>query len=87
MENNIQENKVDIQKAPPLGGGGASALLFLPRQLLPMWFADLTCLGFAVNAPGDEVIMRVTKNRALPSAKLPVMMVACQWTRLRTLSA
>jgi homoserine kinase len=86
MENNIQENKVDIQKAPPLGGGGgvgSSIKVFAPATV-----ANVVCgfdvLGFAVNAPGDEVIMRLPINRASPSAKLPAMTAACLWIRLRT---
>ncbi|MEO6849410.1 MAG: homoserine kinase, partial [Mucilaginibacter sp.] len=46
-------------KPPPLGSRGASIRVFAPATV-----ANVVCgfdvLGFAVNEPGDEVIMRVT---------------------------
>ncbi|GAB2972920.1 homoserine kinase [Mucilaginibacter puniceus] len=71
MENNIQENKAAI-KAPLSGGGGgvgASVRVFAPATV-----ANVVCgfdvLGFAVNEPGDEVIMRVTDKPGIVISKI-----------------
>src|ERR1041384_5006382 len=71
MENSIQENKAAI-KAPPSGGGGgvgSSVRVFAPATV-----ANVVCgfdvLGFAVNEPGDEVIMRVTDKPGITISKI-----------------
>ncbi|RZA03429.1 MAG: homoserine kinase [Sphingobacteriaceae bacterium] len=71
MEDNIKENKAAI-KAPPLGGGGgvgSSVRVFAPATV-----ANVVCgfdvLGFAVNEPGDEVIMRVTDKPGIVISKI-----------------
>ena len=74
MENNIEE---DIQfplqgvrgQSPPTGGGGGSISVFAPATV-----ANVVCgfdvLGFAVNEPGDEVIMRMTGKPGITISKI-----------------
>src|SRR5476651_754385 len=68
MENEI---KAITKKAPPLGGGGglASVAVFAPATV-----ANVVCgfdvLGFAVNEPGDEVIMRMTNKPGITISKI-----------------
>ena len=75
MENNIKEleNK-DAIKAPPHIGGdggslGASVAVFAPATV-----ANVVCgfdvLGFAVNEPGDEVVMRITNKPGIVISKI-----------------
>jgi len=68
MENNIQDLKTSAKKAPPLGGGGGISV-FAPATV-----ANVVCgfdvLGFAVNAPGDEVVMRVTNKPGITISKI-----------------
>jgi homoserine kinase len=65
----IKDIKESIKKAPPLGGGGGSISVFAPATV-----ANVVCgfdvLGFAVNAPGDEVIMRVTAKPGITISKI-----------------
>src|SRR5476651_1020404 len=67
MENNIQELKAPSILTPPLGGRGVH--VFAPATV-----ANVVCgfdvLGFAVEAPGDEVIMRVTNKPGLTISKI-----------------
>ncbi len=69
MENNIQENKAASKSAPPLGGGGGSVRVFAPATV-----ANVVCgfdvLGFAINEPGDEVIMRITDKPGITISKI-----------------
>jgi homoserine kinase len=73
MENNIEEVKQPtLSKAPPSGGGGGSAssvAVFAPATV-----ANVVCgfdvLGFAVNEPGDEVIMRRTNKPGITISKI-----------------
>src|SRR3954449_6843202 len=65
MEKNIQELKsLDAEVKP-----GASVKVFAPATV-----ANVVCgfdvLGFAVNEPGDEVIMRVTNKPGLTISKI-----------------
>ncbi|RFZ82841.1 homoserine kinase [Mucilaginibacter terrenus] len=72
MENNIEEAKQSIiSKAPPLGGGGGSASIAV---FAPATVANVVCgfdvLGFAVNEPGDEVVMRMTNTPGITISKI-----------------
>jgi len=71
---NIMENIKEIlqpspSKAPPSGGGGGSIHVFAPATV-----ANVVCgfdvLGFAVNEPGDEVIMRITDKPGITISKI-----------------
>ena len=68
MENNIQEVKAPAIKASPLGGGGGI------QVFAPATVANVVCgfdvLGFAVNEPGDEVIMRMTGKPGITISKI-----------------
>jgi homoserine kinase len=69
MEDNIQQlTRPALQTAPPLGGG-ESIHVFAPATV-----ANVVCgfdvLGFAVNEPGDEVIMRVTNKPGITISKI-----------------
>src|SRR5437588_10453706 len=66
--NNFQELKITpTKKNPPLGSRGVS--VFAPATV-----ANVVCgfdvLGFAVNEPGDEVIMRVTNKPGITISKI-----------------
>src|ERR1700712_701814 len=67
-ELNIKSTKNDIS-TPPSGGRGASIRVFAPATV-----ANVVCgfdvLGFAVNEPGDEVIMRITKKPGITISKI-----------------
>src|SRR5476651_1295098 len=68
MEDKIQNIKSTSPIfAPPLGGRGVS--VFAPATV-----ANVVCgfdvLGFAVNEPGDEVIMRVTNKPGITISKI-----------------
>lgn len=71
MENKIEEIKVPAILAPPSGGGGGlnSVKIFAPATV-----ANVVCgfdvLGFAVNEPGDEVIMRITDKPGITISKI-----------------
>jgi homoserine kinase len=57
-------------QAPPSGGWGASSVsVFAPATV-----ANVVCgfdvLGFAVNEPGDEVIMRITGKQGITISKI-----------------
>src|SRR5476651_2607131 len=68
MNENIQELKLPLT-APPSGGGGASVSVFAPATV-----ANVVCgfdvLGFAVDAPGDEVVMRITNKPGITISKI-----------------
>lgn len=72
MENNIQDLKEPAKQtsAPPSGGGGASSI----HVFAPATVANVVCgfdvLGFAVNEPGDEVIMRITDKPGITISKI-----------------
>lgn len=63
---NRQKNSIT---SPPLGGRGASIRVFAPATV-----ANVVCgfdvLGFAVNEPGDEVIMRITGKPGITISKI-----------------
>jgi len=65
-ENNIKE----LKTSPPLGGGGGDSI----HVFAPATVANVVCgfdvLGFAVNEPGDEVIMRVTNKPGITISKI-----------------
>jgi homoserine kinase len=73
MENKIEEIKAPAILASPLysgGGGGLSSVaVFAPATV-----ANVVCgfdvLGFAVNEPGDEVIMRMTNKPGITISKI-----------------
>jgi len=68
MENKIQDLTASVL-APPSGGVGGSVSVFAPATV-----ANVVCgfdvLGFAVNEPGDEVIMRVTNKPGITISKI-----------------
>jgi homoserine kinase len=71
-ENNIKEIKAAVQVAsPPAGGGGAGSSICV---FAPATVANVVCgfdvLGFAVNEPGDEVVMRVTNKPGIVISKI-----------------
>jgi homoserine kinase len=65
--NNIQTIKTSTIITPPLGGRGV-------KVFAPATVANVVCgfdvLGFAVNAPGDEVVMRVTGKPGITISKI-----------------
>ncbi|WP_158991815.1 homoserine kinase [Mucilaginibacter sp. L196] len=67
MENKEQEIKAPTIIAPPSGGRGVH--VFAPATV-----ANVVCgfdvLGFAVNEPGDEVIMRLTNKPGITISKI-----------------
>jgi homoserine kinase len=71
MNDNIIKETNPAITAPPLGGGGglASVSVFAPATV-----ANVVCgfdvLGFAVNEPGDEVIMRMTNKPGITISKI-----------------
>ena len=76
-DNNIQEvNKPNTTLAPPSGGGGGvrGAVGSSIKVFAPATVANVVCgfdvLGFAVNEPGDEVIMRVTNKPGIVISKI-----------------
>ena len=69
MNDNIQKIKNTTVNPPPLGGRGASVSVFAPATV-----ANVVCgfdvLGFAVNQPGDEVVMRVMNKPGIAISKI-----------------
>jgi len=71
MENNniTKDSEITAAKAPPLGEGGRSISVFAPATV-----ANVVCgfdvLGFAVNEPGDEVVMRITDKPGITISKI-----------------
>src|ERR1700739_2697794 len=67
----IQINKSPSHSTPPLGGRGALASI---QVFAPATVANVVCgfdvLGFAVNEPGDEVIMRLTDRPGITISKI-----------------
>src|ERR1700761_4540828 len=68
----MEENKIQIIKAPTLitpPSGGRGVKVFAPATV-----ANVVCgfdvLGFAVNEPGDEVIMRMTNKPGITISKI-----------------
>src|SRR6201996_7464851 len=68
----MEENKIQIIKAPTLitpPSGGRGVKVFAPATV-----ANVVCgfdvLGFAVNEPGDEVIMRITDKPGITISKI-----------------
>ncbi|MBS1530519.1 MAG: homoserine kinase [Bacteroidetes bacterium] len=61
------DNKSDKKISPPLGGRGL-------KVFAPATVANVVCgfdvLGFAVNEPGDEVIMRLTNKPGIVISKI-----------------
>src|ERR1700744_262985 len=66
-ENKLQTIKDPTIISPPLGGRGV-------KVFAPATVANVVCgfdvLGFAVNEPGDEVIMRLTDNPGITISKI-----------------
>jgi len=73
METNIQDlKKASSSNVPPSGGeGGLSSSI---QVFAPATVANVVCgfdvLGFAVNEPGDEVIMRITDKQGITISKI-----------------
>jgi homoserine kinase len=71
MDDNIQEVKSLSHISLPSGGRGASGTIHV---FAPATVANVVCgfdvLGFAVNEPGDEVIMRVTNKPGITISKI-----------------
>jgi len=71
MKDDIQEVKIPFAISPPLGGRGASGTISV---FAPATVANVVCgfdvLGFAVNEPGDEVIMRMTGKSGITISKI-----------------
>lgn len=70
MKDTIEETATStLTKAPPFGGGGGSVSVFAPATV-----ANVVCgfdvLGFAVNEPGDEVVMRMTNKPGITISKI-----------------
>src|ERR1700744_2218366 len=68
MDNNtLKSKKIVTNYTPPLGGRGV-------KVFTPATVANVVCgfdvLGFAVNEPGDEVIMRLTDNPGITISKI-----------------
>jgi len=70
MKDNIQNLNIPAV-TPPSGGRGASASISV---FAPATVANVVCgfdvLGFAVNEPGDEVIMRLTNKPGITISKI-----------------
>ena len=66
-DNNIKDIKATRYTPPPLGGRGVA--VFAPATV-----ANVVCgfevLGFAVNEPGDEVVMRMTNKPGITISKI-----------------
>ena len=71
MDNNIEFKEPFRTVAPPSGGRGASGTVSV---FAPATVANVVCgfdvLGFAVNEPGDEVIMRLTNKPGITISKI-----------------
>jgi len=69
MENKTEEINAPTIRTPPSGSRGASVAVFAPATV-----ANVVCgfdvLGFAVNEPGDEVIMRLTNKPGITISKI-----------------
>ena len=67
MEGNIQKIKAPTLITPPSGGRGV-------KVFAPATVANVVCgfdvLGFAVNEPGDEVIMRIINKPGITISKI-----------------
>ena len=67
--NSIELKKSSEFSAPPLRGGGGGVAVFAPATV-----ANVVCgfdvLGFAVNEPGDEVVMRITDKPGITISKI-----------------
>jgi homoserine kinase len=65
-------NTQDIKHPPPSGGGGGCRRVGF--GFAPATVANVVCgfdvLGFAVNEPGDEVIMRLTDKPGITISKI-----------------
>lgn len=63
----MDDNKINKKAPPPLGGRGL-------KVFAPATVANVVCgfdvLGFAVNEPGDEVIMRLTDKPGITISKI-----------------
>jgi homoserine kinase len=69
MENNIQDKKVSMPIKPHPASVGRTIAVFAPATV-----ANVVCgfdvLGFAVNEPGDEVVMRMTGKPGITISKI-----------------
>jgi homoserine kinase len=69
MENKVEDIKAPTIITPPLVGGGRGVSVFAPATV-----ANVVCgfdvLGFAVNEPGDEVVMRMTNKSGITISKI-----------------
>jgi homoserine kinase len=58
------------------------------KVFAPATVANVVCgfdvLGFAVNAPGDEVVMRRVENKVSPLQRLLAMMAVYLWMLQKT---
>src|SRR4051812_35242679 len=68
-KNIIDSKNPTLSVASPSAGPGASISVFAPATV-----ANVVCgfdvLGFAVNEPGDEVVMRVTNKPGITISKI-----------------
>lgn len=69
-DNNIKDAKSPLAIfAPPLGGLGGTVQVFAPATV-----ANVVCgfdvLGFAINEPGDEVVMHITDKPGITISKI-----------------
>ncbi|MBK0380125.1 homoserine kinase [Mucilaginibacter segetis] len=74
MENNIQEFKPPLKEEKGITNSGNVKVADSIAVFAPATVANVVCgfdvLGFAVNEPGDEVIMRITNKPGITISKI-----------------